>query len=447
MPPDEEPSLRPVPPRTDGRAVFVGRERHVAALLDDAREVLSDGARAVFVRGEAGVGKTRLATEYLRRSPLGAHAVGGCVESGTDTVAFAPVTSVLRPLTRDHAPTPVEARELARILPELGEVSTVPDDGRTRLFESVLTFLERCAETGDGTRPGLAVVLEDLHWADASTRDLLLFLLRNLGRAPIQLVMTVRTDDVHRTHPLRRLVPDMVRLPRVGTADLGPLDVSGVFAQVASLRGRAPADAEAELLHERSGGNPLFVEALLAGGGGDGAGLPEGPRELMLRRVESLSDTTRGSWARLRSSAHACPTRSWPRPPDVPVWGSRTWTPPCARPSTPGSCKWTVTGTPSGTPSWPRPYGRTCSPANASGPTADSSMPWRPGSRSSPTTNATCAWPGTPPASTTIPARSGPPGPPPNTPPTVRATTNSSACSNASWNCTNWSPAPPRSSV
>ena len=293
MPP-EEPSPRPVPPRTDGRAVFVGREHHVAALLEDAREVLSDGARAVLVRGEAGVGKTRLVTEHLRRSPLGTHAAGGCVESGTDAVAFAPVTSVLRPLTRDHAPTPVEARELARILPELGEVSTVPDDGRTRLFESVLTFLERCAETGDGTRPGLAVVLEDLHWADASTRDLLLFLLRNLGRAPIQLVMTVRTDDVHRTHPLRRLVPDMVRLPRVGTADLGPLDVAGVFAQVASLRGRAPADAEAELLHERSGGNPLFVEALLAGGGGDGAGLPEGPRELMLRRVEALSATTRG---------------------------------------------------------------------------------------------------------------------------------------------------------
>ena len=294
MPP-EEPSPRAVPPRTDGRAAFVGRDRHIAALLDDAREVLSEGARAVLVRGEAGVGKTRLVTEYLRNAPLGTHMVGGCVESGTDAVAFAPVTSVLRPLTREHAPTPVEARELARILPELGEVSTVPDDGRTRLFESVLTFLERCAEAGDGTRPGLTVVLEDLHWADASTRDLLLFLLRNLGRAPLQIVVTVRTDDVHRTHPLRRLVPDMVRLPRVGTADLGPLDVAEVSAQVASLRGRAPADAEAELLHERSGGNPLFVEALLTGGGDGGVGgLPEGPRELMLRRVEVLSATARG---------------------------------------------------------------------------------------------------------------------------------------------------------
>lgn len=293
MPP-EEPAPRPGPPRSDGRAAFVGRDHHVAALLDDAREVLSDGARAVLVRGEAGVGKSRLVTEYLRNTPLGTHAVGSCVESGADAVAFAPITTVLRPLTRDHAPTPVEARELARILPELGEVSTVPDEGRTRLFESVLTFLERCADTGDGARSGLAVVLEDLHWADASTRDLLLFLLRNLGRAPIQLVMTVRTDDMHRTHPLRRLVPDMVRLPRVGTADLGPLDVAGVSAQVASLRGRAPADAEAELLHERSGGNPLFVEALLADGGSDGAGLPEGPRELMLRRVEVLSHTTRG---------------------------------------------------------------------------------------------------------------------------------------------------------
>ncbi|MBE2999024.1 AAA family ATPase [Nocardiopsis sp. HNM0947] len=280
-----------IPPSAD-RSAFVGRDHHVTALLEDALDVLDGGARAVFVRGEAGVGKTRLVDEYLRRTPLGSRAVGGCVESGTDAVAFAPVTSVLRPLARDHAPTPVEARELARILPELGEVSTVPDDGRIRLFESVLTFLERCAEAGDGTRPGLCVVLEDLHWADASTRDLLLFLLRNPGRAPLQILATVRTDDVHRTHPLRRLVPDMVRLPRVGTADLEPLDVAGVAAQVTALRGHAPADAEAERLHGRSGGNPLFVEALITGGDG-GSGIPEGPRELMLRRVEALSSGAR----------------------------------------------------------------------------------------------------------------------------------------------------------
>src|SRR5690625_7960319 len=116
----------PVPPRTDGRAAFVGRDHHLAALLDDAREVVCEGARAVLVRGEAGVGKSRLVAEYLRNAPLGTHAVGSCVEYGTDAVAFAPITSVLRPLTHDHVPKPVEYRVLARLLPGLGSVSTDP---------------------------------------------------------------------------------------------------------------------------------------------------------------------------------------------------------------------------------------------------------------------------------------------------------------------------------
>ncbi|WP_158070353.1 AAA family ATPase [Nocardiopsis sp. CNR-923] len=271
-------------------SAFVGRDHHLARLTDDARRAREDGARAVLIRGDAGVGKTRLVDEYLRRTPLARAAVGGCLEMGTDGVSFAPFTTLLRQLARqeEERPSTAHNRELSRLVPELGERPDPADENRARLFEAVLTFLEECA------RPdGLVVAVEDLHWSDASTRDLLVFLLRNLGPAPLHLLVSLRTDDLHRTHPLRRLLPELQRLPRVGRLDLGPLSRDEVAAQAAVLRGYALAPGDVDLLYERSGGNPLFVESFLAVPDLIGAGLPDGPRDLLLAAVETLPDATR----------------------------------------------------------------------------------------------------------------------------------------------------------
>ena len=272
----------------DPPSALVGRQPQLGHLLTEAVAVRAGTAHTTLVVGDAGIGKTRLITEYLARTPLARTVVGGCLELGTDGIAFAPFATVLRQLVRDEdareAARETAGGELARLVPGLGPAPETTEESRARLFEAVLTFLEERARPG-----GLSLVIEDLHWADASTRDLLVFLLRNLDTAPVHLVVSVRSDDLHRTHPLRRLLPELERLPGVLRLDLEPLSRDEVAEQVTVLGHQVDPD----LLHERSGGNPLFVESLLADPDPLGTGLPEGPRELLLRGVDPLPEATR----------------------------------------------------------------------------------------------------------------------------------------------------------
>lgn len=271
-------------------SVFVGRQLQVDHLLSDAARTSAEGARTVLLCGDAGIGKSRLLEEYLEHTPLGNRALGACLELGAEGIAFAPFTALLRQLVREGGPAPAAGSELTRLLPGRGAAPTArsgtDDHDRARLFEAVLTFLEERADPA-----GLSLVVEDLHWADASTRDLLVFLSRNLGAAPVHLVVSVRSDDLHRTHPLRRALSELERLPRVTRLDLAPLTREAVAAQAAALSGSVPDPDALDLLLERSGGNPLFVESFLAAP--EGGGVPDGPRELLMRRVEPLAATTR----------------------------------------------------------------------------------------------------------------------------------------------------------
>ncbi|WP_460761967.1 helix-turn-helix transcriptional regulator [Nocardiopsis oceani] len=268
---------------------FVGRGPHVHRLLTEAAGVAEGLSHATLLLGDAGIGKTRLIAEYLERSPLARSAVGGCLEMGTEGVAFAPFASVVRQLVRDGGAGGgaggTAGGELARLVPGLGAAPEATEESRARLFEAVLTLLEERSRPG-----GLVVVVEDLHWSDASTRDLLVFLLRNLDTVPVHLVVSVRSDDLHRTHPLRRLLPDLERLPRVSRMDLDPFSRDEVAQQAAAL-GHNSTDPD--LLLERSGGNPLFVESFLSDPDPLGTALPDGPRELLLRAVEPLPEATR----------------------------------------------------------------------------------------------------------------------------------------------------------
>ncbi|MGW5878265.1 helix-turn-helix transcriptional regulator [Nocardiopsis terrae] len=268
----------------DPPPALVGRQQQLDQLLSAARTAGEGVPQTTVLCADAGIGKTRLITEYLARTPLNRTVVGGCLELGTEGIAYAPFTTVLRHLVREGAPGGTVGGELARLVPGLGPAPEATEESRARLFEAVLTFLEERA------RPdGLAVVVEDLHWADASTRDLLVFLLRNLEAAPVHLLVSIRTDDLHRSHPMRRLLPEIERLPGVRRLNLGPLSRDEVAEQAAAL-GR---QADPDLLHARSGGNPLFVESLLADPGPLGTALPDGPRELLLRGVDPLPETTR----------------------------------------------------------------------------------------------------------------------------------------------------------
>jgi DNA-binding CsgD family transcriptional regulator/tetratricopeptide (TPR) repeat protein len=131
---------------------------------------------------------------------------------------------------------------------------------------------------------------EDLHWADQSTRDLLGFLVRNL-RSGVALVLTYRSDELHRRHPLRPFLAELDRSGRIERLELGRLDRRGLAELLAGILGQpAPPALVGEVL-ARSEGNPFFAEELLAAHL-DGTTLPSVLRELVLARVEALGEAT-----------------------------------------------------------------------------------------------------------------------------------------------------------
>ncbi|PRX63098.1 regulatory LuxR family protein [Nonomuraea fuscirosea] len=276
--------------------VFVGREEELAALAESFDEAIKGKVTAVLLGGEAGVGKTRLVQRFAAsRTAGGAHVLfGGCVELSTEGLAYAPFTAALRQLVREQGPAAVAGllpegaeRDLARLLPEFGEPSRdgETETGRARLFEQFLSLLERLAEH----RPTI-LVIEDIHWADRSSRDLIAFLSRNLHTPQVLIVMTYRSDDLHRQHPLRPVLAELGRVHGVHRLDLPRLSRDEVAQQMTAILGRTPAYGKVDTVYERSEGIPLFVEAMLESG--DECTFPDSMQDLILGCVERLPEET-----------------------------------------------------------------------------------------------------------------------------------------------------------
>jgi ATP/maltotriose-dependent transcriptional regulator MalT len=289
--------LAGVEPRVSS-PVLVGRSGQLSALDAALAEAGRGSPSAVMVGGEAGVGKTRLVNEFTERS-RGADVrilTGGCLELGADSLPFAPFTAVLRELVRGLGAAGVmellpggAARELARLLPEFGEPAGPDDAGeaRARLFEQMLILLERLAEAGP-----VVLVIEDMHWADRSSRDLLAFMIRNQRSAEgLLIVVTYRSDDLHQAHPLRPLLAELDRIGWVTRMDLDRLSRQDTGQLVTQITGREPGDDLLTAVYGRTEGNPLFVEALF-GDGAPAPGLPESLRDLLVAAVRRLPDET-----------------------------------------------------------------------------------------------------------------------------------------------------------
>ncbi|MFC3996331.1 ATP-binding protein, partial [Nocardiopsis sediminis] len=275
--------------------VVVGRGEELRLLHEHARRARGGVAGTLLLGGEAGIGKSRLLEEFGARTANGTLVAGGCLELGADGLPLAPFVTVLRRLRRDLGADRFAElsgsggpRELARLLPELGVPPEERPEARGRLFEQVLRVLSAAAEPA-----GLTVVLEDLHWADSATRHLLVFLVRNLDTARVQIVAAYRTDDLHRDHPLRRLLPELERLPAVTRMDLRPLSREQVAEQAHAILGHDVEPADLAVLYERTAGNPLFVESLLELPGPERHTLPERPRELLLGPLRVLGEDAR----------------------------------------------------------------------------------------------------------------------------------------------------------
>ncbi|WP_107119018.1 helix-turn-helix transcriptional regulator [Streptomyces bungoensis] len=278
--------------------VFVGRAEELDTLNEAlARAAAGGEPQALLLGGEAGVGKTRLVEEFTTAAcRAGAVvAVGGCVEIGGDGLPFAPFSTALRTL-REALPEEFAAagagqeEELARLLPELGEAPAGRHDEQdmARLFELTVRLLERVA-----AERTVVLVLEDLHWADASTRHLLSYLFRTLRTGRLLVLATYRADDIHRRHPLRPLLAELDRLRTVRRIELARFTRDEVARQIAGILATEPDPAQVDEIFERSDGNAFFVEELaVAACEGCCTGLTDSLRDLLLVRVEALPEST-----------------------------------------------------------------------------------------------------------------------------------------------------------
>ncbi|MEU1556196.1 AAA family ATPase [Streptomyces scabiei] len=273
-------------------APFVGRDSEMARLRDVLDRAGRGEPRAVLVAGDAGVGKSRTLAEAAAYAAEHGTLVltGHCVDLGDVGLPYLPFTEILGALAADERFAP-----LLRAHPATGRLLGGGADGgdRLQLFEGVAALLSDLS----GTTPVL-LVLEDLHWADQSSRDLLRFL---LSRAVLQrpapgtpahrlaVFGSYRADDLHRRHPLRPLLAELVRLPAVERLELRPMPDPEVARLVRSLRAEPLSDATVGRIVERAEGNAFYAEELLAATEEEpGAVLPSQLADLLLIRIEQL---------------------------------------------------------------------------------------------------------------------------------------------------------------
>ena len=286
--------------RRGSSSVFVGRRAELERLMGAFTRAGGGEPSVVLVAGEAGVGKSRLVTEIASAVELGGGwaATGGCLDLGEGGLPYAPFVEAFRALARRVEPGARPAafgphmETLARIVPDLRPIDAVdgadtdggpdPSAGLAALFDAVLDVLGRLAME----RP-LMVILEDIHWADGSTRDLIRFLVRNLRTERLAIVATYRSDDVHRRHPVMPLLAELDRADRVDRVDLGRFGRHELVQQLAAILGEDPTPTLTEIVHARSDGIPFYVEELIAEGGS--GGMSSTLHDILELRLASLS--------------------------------------------------------------------------------------------------------------------------------------------------------------
>ncbi|HFQ92724.1 MAG TPA: tetratricopeptide repeat protein, partial [Anaerolineae bacterium] len=269
----QTPAAAPLSARPELR--FVGRaEEHaqLAAALVAARRrpQAARRPRLILLEGEAGAGKTRLAEEFIRYAAGQGAAVlrGRCFEFG-EMVAYQPIADALRPVLPQGAAasSPVWLAELARLLPELRELRPglpppQPAHGaaaRQRLFTAVAQFLQTM--TGEGQT--VLLFLDDLHWADTATLDLLHFLVRRLAERPFLCLGAYRPEETLAGHPLTTLRRGLSRDHLSRALPLPPLPQDVLQTAVTDLVGDAAARPFSAFLHRESEGNPFLLSEML----------------------------------------------------------------------------------------------------------------------------------------------------------------------------------------
>jgi DNA-binding CsgD family transcriptional regulator/tetratricopeptide (TPR) repeat protein len=279
---------------------LVGRIEELAELELASRDAAEGRPSVVLLGGDSGVGKTRLVGELEQRLAEFVVLRGEAVEQGGGDLPYAPLLSALRPLVRERHPifrelSHASRSQLAILIPGLddgaggggaeGALSGDDAPGQMRLFEALLELLDLLTEAGP-----VALILEDVHWADLSTRTFTAFLARSLRQERLMLLLTYRIDELHRRHPLRPLLAELERLERSRRIELEPFDRGELAEALADILGEPPSEQLVGRLYSRSEGNALYTEELLAAGLDGRGAAPQSLRDAFLLRIERLCD-------------------------------------------------------------------------------------------------------------------------------------------------------------
>src|SRR5215472_288200 len=291
---------------------FVGRERALRTGVAALEAAIAGRGRILLLVGEPGIGKTRTAEEIAARAEhLGASVLVGRCFDGEGAPAFWPWVQVLRAAVRQAQSEALAAdlgaggQELAELVPEIRErLPELPhsrgiegEQAQFRLFDAVAGYLGRAS-----ARRPLLVVLDDLHWADASSLRLVQFLAPELASARLLLLGTYRDVELRRAHPLAQLLGALAREPSCERIVLRGLEAPDVARVIEAIAGGPEDPAVVESVREMTEGNPFFIhemvrllaeEGRLDAVGRDGASgflLPQSVRDAIGRRLDALSE-------------------------------------------------------------------------------------------------------------------------------------------------------------
>jgi DNA-binding CsgD family transcriptional regulator/tetratricopeptide (TPR) repeat protein len=256
---------------------------------------------AVLLAGDAGVGKTRLLSELRDRSQSAGWrvVVGHCLDFGDTALPYLPFTEIFGRLA---AAAPAVAASLSEAHPAVMRLMpgrrslTDADQGQTErmaradLFEAVHAALEELAEADP-----LLVIIEDVHWADQSTREMLSFLFARQFSSPACIVASYRSDELHRRHPLRATAAEWARQPGVNRMQLEPLSDANVRTLVHAIHPAPLRESDIHAIVERAEGNAFFAEELIVATAFGGTTLPNDLADLLLVRLDQLDEASRAT--------------------------------------------------------------------------------------------------------------------------------------------------------
>lgn len=258
---------------------LIGRAEQMNLLLELNSRVSHGHSQLALITGEAGVGKSRLVAELTTvAAQRGVNVVQGRCFEQDRSFPYAPVIDLLRACYGQHSTAAIErlfgpiAAELVKLLPELAlsfpnlapTPVDEPEQEKRRLFQALLRFLRQLATTnGASTQQPLLLVFEDLHWADDTSLEWLLYLVRHVTTQPLLVLLTYRHDEEPLS--LKQVLAALDRLSNVSELFLAPLtptDVNEMLQAIFQLA-RPPRADFLNTLYTFTEGNPFFIEEVL----------------------------------------------------------------------------------------------------------------------------------------------------------------------------------------